>query len=271
MTTEPMIIDLQLSGAEMLYLQSALNLNRFIGGSSADVQLTDEIANIWRLNGLHALRARGFVQDDHANQTLEIDHTLGGMLIACHSAERVIYIDRRIGGEQLTSSCLHIHDEVVVIHRRERPSIDRFMMFADPQVMINQILLEVPLTSEGEEYIPAISLPQELFATLLDDLSAGNQDAVHTTLLKQHVEIPITEQFIQALTGPYINSSIMGIVDKKSSGSAGQARQLTFIDTSQGIWLIERNDPHKVSIERVNRASAQARLVMLLTYIYEVN
>ncbi len=269
--TEPMIIDLQLSGAEMLYLQSTLNLQRFVGGSSADVQLTDEIASVWRLNGLHALRARGFVQDDHANQKLEIDRTLAGMLIACHNAERVIYIDRRVAGEQLTSSCLHIYDDVVVIHRRERPGIDRFMMLADPTVLINQILLEVPFTSEGEAHIPAITLPQELFATLLDDLSAGNQDAVHAALRTQHAETSMVEQFIHALTEPYINSSVMGIADKKSSDSPAQARQLTFIDTPQGIWLIERHNAHEVTIERTARASAQAHLVALLAYIHEVD
>ena len=270
MTAEPFSLDLQLSSSEMLYLQDALSLAALPGGTSADSVLAADTASTWRLAGLNALRARNLIYDDHAARQMVVDRMLAGMLIACGEARKAIFVERSGANEAQSSSCLHMHHALAVVHRRERPGIDRFIALFDETTIATQFRQEVPLASTGTHTLAPIKLARQTFGAVLDALGAGQtMQALDVLTNAEHtVQAASAEALLQALVQPHMHISVMAVATTDAPGQQKYARTFLLIDTPEGVWLIELDqDATTTTVGRITREQASAQLDPLIANV----
>jgi len=260
-------LSLEFSAAEMLYLKDALRLGSFPGGTSADIEMTEDTANIWRLAGLNALRARGLVQDDHESQQMVVDRTLAGILMACVSAHRSIFVDHGIAGGSQKSSCLHLHDVLSIVHRRERLGIDHFIALFDPAEIPAQFRMEIPLNSTGTAELGPISAPKQAFLVALDSQGDAKPGGAVTALVAAGVSDEDARALVDAFTQPYPRFTVMALAVGDEQNTKGRFWQIALIDAPEGVWVSElagTGSSDDVTFQRVAREQAYAKLEQLL-------
>lgn len=265
MTTSTASIDIQLSSAELLYLKDALQIGTIPGGTSADINESEEQVSIWRLAGLNALRARGLVHDNHAEKRIIVDQVLAGILIACSQSRRAVLITSKIAGVQNRMVGLHIADGLTVIHRRERAGIDRFLALLDQSTLAAQLRQELPPGTAEIEPVAAFEITQDVFNQVREAVRAEQIAYATDMLVAAQAPRASAEALLQAMRQQHVHISVVGMDATPEDAQQNRAFYLSLLDTPAGVWVIEfASDGASASVWRGTWEQAYTQIDQIL-------
>lgn len=237
MSSETLSIDLQLSGEEMLFLTDLLSLPDLPEGTSADHELDTETNQIRRTAGLNSLRARNLVQDDHVGRRVVVDNLLLAILVTCSQARKAIFFAHSRIGLQEDVACIHIHNTMAVVHRRERPGIDRFIAALDRATLIELIQKEMILESTGKGGSIFTEIHNEIIREAFQAVSNNDIGTSINFLVENGAQRSSAELFCNTLTKPYSKVTVVAM-DGDEQREHQLFTGLSLIDAPDGIWSL---------------------------------
>jgi len=237
MSSQTFNIDVQLSSEEMLFLNDLLSLPDLPEGTSADREQDTETTQIRKTAGLNSLRARNLVQDDHAARRVVVDSLLLATLITCGEARQAILFAHSRIGRQENVACIHIHNIMAVVHRRERPKIDRFTAVFDRATLTELIQKEMILESPGKGEDAFIEIHNEIVREAFQALSNNDIETAINCLAENGAQGSSAKLFCDSLLQPYSKMTVVAMSGDKHRDHQ-QFRGLSLIDAPDGIWSL---------------------------------
>jgi hypothetical protein len=253
--TNTFAVDIQLSDAELYFLLDVLKIPKLPGMPDKKAELSADDKNLDLLAGLNALRARDLIRDDHVAERLVVDKMLSAMLIVCASSQRAIFIGHTVGAEpQQITSYIYIQDSMAVVHRTERPGVERFIALFDLPTLQAQLRTELMLVSDDGDSISPIAVHIALFQAAITTFGEGHAADALQMLMTTGFPEQTAGMLLDALAQPRVNTTIMAIAPSANGGTHNNFNGLTLIHTSEGIWMIEpNNDTNMMSVQRTTR------------------